>query len=137
MATNIIYDKIFKGLQAVLGRNTVVMGDQLPRSAEYVQLSLESEPELIENTGASYAMRYTVNIDLITNRAKKPKYLTQALSDIRNDLNTNTAYSPSGVYHWHDGQTLTSETGDALDENEKQMYAARIIWAATHTEVRS
>ena len=136
MATNIIYNKIFKGLKLILGNRAVVKGDRLPRGAEYIQLSMASMPELIENTGPSISMLYSVNVDLITNRAIKPKYITQAISDIENTLNANPAFTLGSVYYWHDGQILPSEYGEALDENEKQMYAARISWTATHTEIK-
>ena len=137
MATNIIYDRIFKGLKLILGRRAIIEGDNEPKSSEFIRLSMESSPELIENTGASYAMLYSINIDLVTNRAKRAKYLSQAVSNILNLLNQNTAYDTSGVYYWHDGQVLTSEFGEAYDEDEKQVYAARILWTATHTELRS
>jgi hypothetical protein len=137
MATNIMYDRIFKGLKLILGRRCIIEGDLEPKSSEIIKLSMESSPELIENTGASYAMLYSINIDLITNRAKRSKYITQAVSNILNSLNQNTAYNVSGAYYWHDGKVITSEYGEALDEDEQQLYAARILWTATHTEQRS
>jgi len=137
MAVNIIYDRIFKGLKAVLGKRTVVQGDQLPRVAEYIELSMASMPEHIEVTGPSRAMLYTVNVDLITNKANKPKYMTQAISDIIDNLNDNPAYTTGGVYYWHNGQVIPGEYEGALDDNDKQLYAARILWTATHTEIRS
>jgi len=136
MATNIIYDRIFKGLKLILGRSAVVEGDRMPHSAEYVRLSLSSNPEMVENTGASYAMAYFVNIDLVTNKANKPKYMTQAIADIMNDLNSHTAYTADSVYYWHTSEILSSEPDGALDENDKQLYAARILWTCTHTEIK-
>jgi hypothetical protein len=137
MATNIIYDRIFKGLKLILGKSAVVEGDRMPRAAEYIQLSEESYPELIENTGPTTAMLYSINIDLITNRAKKPKYISQQLSNIRNLLNTNTAYTTGGVYYWHNGTILATDPERAVDENGQEIYAARLLWTATHTEQRS
>jgi len=137
MATNIVYDRIFKGLKLVLGRSAVIDGDLEPKAAEFIRLSQESYPELIENTGASYAMLYSINIDLVTNRAKRPKYITQALANISRLLNQNTAKTTSGIYYWHDGAILTTEPSLALDDDGKELYAGRILWTATHTEQRS
>ena len=136
MATNIVYDRIFKGLKLILGRRAVIEGDLEPKAAEFIRLSVESSPELIENTGASYAMLYSINIDLVTNRAKKPKYITQALANISRLLNQNTAYTASSVYYWHDGAIEGTEPGLALDDEGKELYAGRILWTATHTEIK-
>jgi len=131
MATNIIYDRIFKGLKILLGRRAIIMGDDAPKSSDYILLSMESSPELIENTGPTTAMLYSVNIDFVTNRAKKAKYITQQLSNIWNILNNNTAYTAKGVYYWHGAETINSEFG------EGEGFASRILWTATHTEQRS
>ena len=136
MAVNIIYDKIFAGLKIVLGRHTVVEDDLAPKSSEYIRLSKEAEPELLENAGGSFSMLYSVNIDLITNQAKRAKYITQAMSNIVRLLNDNPAKTTDGVYYWHDGQMLSSDPGPAFDEEDKQMYAGRILWQATHTEIK-
>jgi broad specificity polyphosphatase/5'/3'-nucleotidase SurE len=136
MATNIIYDRIFKGLKLILGRRAVIEGDLEPKAAEFIRLSTETSPELIENTGASYAMLYSINIDLVTNRAKRPKYITQALANIIRLLNQNTAYTTGGVYYWHDGAIITTEPGTLLDEDGQVIYAGRILWTATHTELK-
>ena len=136
MATNIIYDRIFKGLKLVLGNKAVIRGSDSTRFNEYISLSMAESPGLIENTGASYAMLYSVNIDLITNRANKTKYMSQMLSDVLESLNDNPAYTADGVYYWHDGQILTSEDGEELDEDDKQLFAHRILWTATHTEIK-
>ncbi len=130
MAVNIIYDRIFKGLKLILGRRAIIEGDTAPKSADYILLSMESSPELIENTGPSIAMLYSVNVDYITNRAKRPKYITQELSNILDKLNSSPAYTSGGVYYWHDGKILTSEYGSG------EGYAARILWTATHTELK-
>lgn len=130
MATNIIYDRIFKGLILILGKNTVVADDLGKTSSEYTRLSLESSPEMIENTGPTVSMRYSINIDIITNRAKRSKYITQAVSNILSKLNANPAYNAGGVYYWHDGQIIPGEYGEGED------YASRIVWQATHTEAK-
>jgi len=136
MSTNITYDRIFKGLKLILGKNTIIEDDLDKRTAEYVRLSTESSPELIENMGATFAMLYSINIDIVTNKAKRAKYLTQSVSNLLHTLNSNTAYTSGGVYYWHDGRILTSEPGEALDENGKQEYAWRILWTTTHTEAK-
>ena len=136
MATNIIYDRIFKGLKAILkSKNRVfVRGEKVPtRSNEFVRLSLESSPFQIENTGPTSAMRYTVYVDFITNHRENTRYVTQSIADISDILNDNPCYSSGGVYYWHDGVIQESEFGPA-DEDE---YAARLVWSATHTEIKS
>ena len=97
MATNIIYDRIFKGLKLVLGNKAVIKGSDSNKFNEYISLSMAESPELIENTGASYAMLYSVNIDLVSNRATKPKYMSQMLSDVIENLNDNPAYTSGWV----------------------------------------
>jgi hypothetical protein len=136
MATNIIYDRIFKGLKLILGRRAIVRRDDAPKSADYILLSMESSPELLENTGATFAMRYAVNIDFITNRAKKSQYITQEISNILFKLNSNPAYTVGDVYYWHDMAIEDSDFGELLDDNDRQIYAGRILWTATHTECK-
>lgn len=136
MATNIMHDIIFNGLKKILGRRVVIDGEPEPKSAEFIRISMESSPELLENTGASYAMLYSVNIDLVTNRARRAKYITQTLSNILEALNQEPAYTSGGVYYWHDGKILTSEYGEAFDENDQKIYDGRILWTCTHTEVK-
>ena len=136
MATNIIYDRIFKGLKLVLGRRTIVRRDDAPKSSDYILLSMESSPTLIENMGASFAMRYSVNIDFITNRAKKSQYITQQISNLLRLLNDNPAKTTSGIYYWHDMAIEDTDFGELLDEDDRQIYAGRILWTATHTEIK-
>jgi len=136
MATNIIYDRIFKGLKKVLGRRAIVEGDLAPKSAEFIRLSLESSPELIENTGPTHAMLYSINIDFVTNRARRAKYITQALSNILDLLNEAPAYTTGGVYYWHDAKIITSEYGEAFDDEDQKLYDSRIVWTCTHTETK-
>jgi len=134
VATNIIYNRIFAGLKALLkGKNRVyIKGEKVPtRAAEYVRLSLESSPFQIENTGAAVSMRYTVYLDFITNHIENTRYVTQAIHDIEDVLKDNPYYKPSGVYYWHDGAILESEFGPVEDDE----YAARIVWSTTNTEV--
>ena len=130
MATNIIYDRIFKGLKLVLGRRCLIGNDNAPKSADYIVISLESTPELLENTGASFSMLYSVNIDYVTNRAKKAEYITQEMSNIIRKLNDNPAKTTGGVYYWHDGQVLPGEP------EEGEGFTRRILWTATHTELK-
>ena len=132
MATNIIYDRILKGLKTIIGNRAIIADSDSPKSSEYTLLSMASSPELIENTGPSISMLYSVNIDIMTNKARKSRYLSQAVSDVLDSLNANPAYTTGGVYYWHDGQVLTSEYGSIEEEG----YAHRILWTATHTEVK-
>ena len=136
MSTNITYDRIYKGLKLVLGKNTVIMNEVDSKASEYVRLSVETSPELLENTGPTFAMRYFINIDIVMNRAKRAKYVTQAVSNVLHKLNSNPAYTANGVYYWHDMAILTSEAGEELDEDGKALYAWRILWTATHTECK-
>ena len=134
MATNILYDRIYAGLRLILGKNTVILNEPDSKSSEYARLSIESSPELLENTGPTFSMRYSVNIDIIMNRAKRSKYVTQAVTNVLHKLNSNPAYTAGGVYYWHDMEILPSEPGSALDDDGKELYAWRILWTATHTE---
>ena len=129
MDTNILYDRIYKGLKMILGRRVIIEGDNEPKAAEFIKLSEGSGAELLENTGASYAMSYSINIDLVTNRAKRSKYITRAVSNIIRALNENTALTSGGIYYWHDGHV---SSGESVDDD----YAARINWTATHTEIK-
>ena len=136
MAVNIIYDRIFKGLRSVIGPRVIVGNTKAAGSAEYVRLSMAGNPEHIETTGPSRAMLYSVNIDLITNKSSNARYLSQAVSNIIDSLNDNTAYAPDGVHYWINGQVIPSEYGPLTDEDGQEIYDARILWTATHTEIK-
>jgi hypothetical protein len=78
-------------------------------------------------------MRYTVYVDFITNHQENIRYVTQAVADITDLLNDNPHYTSGGVYYWHDGVIQESEFGPT----EEDEYAARLVWSATHTEIKS
>ena len=130
MATNIIYDRIFKGLKSVIGGSVVLGTDATTRKPEYFRLHLANSPEQVENFGSSITMLYTVNIDFNTNNSDNQKYLSQAISNALNSLNNNAYYVDGSTYHWHGGNVINSEygNGDGFD--------SRIIWTCYHSELK-
>jgi len=129
LATNTIYN-IEQGLKTLFAaaKISAVSEDQTPRSREFVRISLSEMPFTIENNGASHSDSYSFNLDFYTNRNLKSREFFQALHNISEVLEDNVAYSPAGVYKWHDG---TIEANELPTDEE---YAARINWAVTVTE---
>ena len=88
-----------------------------------------------------YAMTITMEYPVGTNRRKSKELSIDMFERIKRLLVNNCAYTPSGVYHWHDGAiegTDNDPEREADDEGNsippKTTIMKELIWAVTVSE---
>lgn len=143
MATNIIYDKIMKGVQYVLRSAAsgtavtlpVFLSDEDPGGGERLIISPELHTQLVGASGLA-GYRYTVHLDYYNPSSISDKERTQKVHDIQYLLDTNiTARDANDAVYYHQGTVVSVEYPEHDDEEID--YEARLVYEATYPQTLS
>ena len=141
---NVIYDRILTGveklLEAEFKSSLLVYQNVTPQNKTRTSIRIwpsEEPMELIGRMAVAQTYRYSVDCTLVARASQRGRSTTDArleiISRAMRILNDNCAYSPSGVYQWHDG---VSEDLEELTPGEDETFEEgwRFVYRATVTE---